>query len=80
MIPFQIMTHSTPSKPTRQLVAEIKPEGEWRVDPDPTFLDRMAALNDQYPYGKWEGNVHDGYRLYATPLLKSTPDRAVLIP
>jgi len=60
------MTHAATSKFTRQLVGEIvKPEGAWRVDTDPTFHDRMAALNIQYPRGEWEGNVHKGYKLYA---------------
>ena len=61
------MTYTTTSKFTRQLVGEIvKPAGAWRVDADPTFHDRMAALNIQYPQGEWEGNVHEGYKLYAT--------------
>ena len=61
------MTYTTTSKFTRQLVGEIvKPAGAWRVDADPTFHDRMAALNTQYPQGEWEGNVHEGYKLYAT--------------
>ena len=60
------MTYSTTSKFTRRLVAEIvKPEGAWRVDSDPTFHDRMAALTAQYPRGEWEGNAHEGYKLYA---------------
>ena len=59
------MFHTTTSKFTRQLVAEIAlPEGAWRVDSDPTFHDRMAALNIQYPKGEWEGDVHKGYKLY----------------
>jgi len=48
------MTYTTTSKFTRQLVGEIvKPAGAWRVDADPTFHDRMAALNIQYPQGEW---------------------------
>lgn len=63
--PFKPMTHATTSKFTRQLVAEIvKPEGAFRVDADPAFHDRMAALNIQYPKGEWYGNVHEGYKLY----------------
>lgn len=58
------MTHAT-SKFTRQLVAQIdKKEGAFRVDADPAFYDRMAAINIQYPKGEWEGNVHEGYKLY----------------
>ena len=54
------------SRFTRQLVAEIAlPEGAWRVDSDPTFHDRMASLTTQYPYGEWEGGVHEGFKLYA---------------